>query len=658
MMLTSRSFFLWLGALLATLTVFTPAQGQTYIDPRVTEHGKRLDRIEDKIPTVEKEFRDKFNGSSLFSRGDFADPLKLARKLAAKGDPLSAYLQGQMERRLTPEARLSLTRCVVGSQLTEECLTALTDGLDEVLREPSLFNQERFKNVTLSEETKLLIEKKKTDEELVRLNRTLLEEAYPDEIAKNPFNRIDAKQARIEELQEQQAQDIRQKIKASSFNIDRFWVLLAAVLVFFMQAGFKSLEVGMVRKEFDTVQAAQKLFSWIATYVGYFPLGFGLMFAATNGGLIGSFQGVEVVTAAANKLIIDTNNAIAGMIPGTDLLVSGTEIRGLEFFLFQAAFAATAVTIPAGATAERMKLAGYILLGVFIAAWVYPVFGHWAWGGSTYSYYYPRGQEVQAARYLEQTAHLQGWLQKMQFHDFAGSTVVHSVGGWFALFATYFLGPREGRFNEDGSVNTKGFPVRSRGYAILGVFMLWFGWWGFNGGSQLRYDTSIAGIILNTNLAGAAAGLAAYLFGYFEEKLLHTPGSKWFQKGFIPEKTIGGVLGGLVAITASCDLARPSQAILIGLAAGIVHNLAFNLLLRCKIDDPVGAIPVHAFCGVLGTLLVAFTYQDISSHLVVQLIGVLAALGWTGLNALIFFLPFRLFSRRANALQPPEGEWT
>jgi len=480
----------------------------------------------------------------------------------------------------------------------------------------------------------------------------LLEDAYPNEIAKNPLNTIDEDQEQLGRAIAESGRAIEEKIQVSTFNVDRFWVLLAAVLVFFMQAGFKALEVGIVREKFDTIQAAQKLFSWITTYVGYFPLGFGIMFGVTHSGWFGSLGSPGDAIVAANRVIIDTNNAIQGTIR---LSAALTTVRGWEFFLFQAAFAATAVTIPSGATAERMKLIGYILLGLFIAAWVYPVFGHWAWGGSTYSYYYSPDKQAQMTAYLERTSGLQGWLQKQGFHDFAGSTVVHSVGGWFALVGTwFFLGPRPGRFRDDGTANLSDFPSRSRGYAILGVFMLWFGWWGFNGGSSLRYDTSIAKIILNTNLAGAAAGLSAYAFGYFEEWFLHKPGSRWFQKGLIPEKTIGGVLGGLVAITASCDLASSAQAFfLVGISAGIVHNLVFDLLLRFKIDDPVGAFPVHTGCGVLGTILVAFMPVFSLKQFVVQAKGVWFAGIWTCVMAALFFW----FLRSIRALESPEADW-
>jgi ammonium transporter, Amt family len=396
------------------------------------------------------------------------------------------------------------------------------------------------------------------------------------------------------------AKDLETVKRSLGFDRDRFWVLLSALLVFFMQAGFLCLEVGMVRKEFDILQAAYKLFSWIATYAGYFFIGFGIMFSTS--GERGLF-GWNWPLWPANVINEINNN------------------RGMEFFLFQAAFAATAVTIPAGAAAERISLRAYFLIGIFIALIAYPIFGHWAWGGS-----------LHAEEFVVQNPSVQGWLRRLGFHDFAGSTVVHSIGGWFALAIALALGPRTGRFLGNGAINLKDFPSSSRGYAVLGVFLLWFGWWGFNGGSQLKYDPSIAIIILNTNIAGAAAGFAAWAFARWQKKWWED--KPWFHRdGFIPEKVIGGVLGGLVAITASCDRADSPRAFLIGLSAGIIHNLVFDLLLRLKIDDPVGAVPVHLGCGVWGTLCVAFTYPDFGKQVTVQLAGVLSAGAWAFVTA-------------------------
>lgn len=446
-----------------------------------------------------------------------------------------------------------------------------------------------------------------------------------------------ANTANVEDLKKVN-EDLKKVNLALGAETDRFWVLLSALLVFFMQAGFLCLEVGMVRKEFDTLQAAYKLFAWIATYAGYF-FSFALMFSDSH---FGGWIGGHLPFWPAN-VIFDINND-----------------RGVEFFLFQAAFAATAVTIPAGAVAERMSLWGYFLMGLFIALIVYPIFGHWAWGGGLHL------KEV-----LDKTPEVQGWLKRLGFLDFAGSTVVHSIGGWFALVAAIALGPREGRYNK-GVINVDGFSPLSRGYAVLGVFLLWFGWWGFNGGSKLEYSPEIAKIILNTNIAGVTAGFAAWAFARQQKKWWE--GRPWFHKdGFVPEKTIGGVLGGLVAITASCDQAWSPGAILIGLFAGIIHNLVFDLLFRLKVDDPVGAIPVHLGCGIWGTLCVAGTYSYIWTpefwkQLFVQSKGVAAAGVWAVVTAIVCLLLLKWFgvlkptekARKDNlwlgALKPPVEE--
>jgi len=359
-----------------------------------------------------------------------------------------------------------------------------------------------------------------------------------------------------------QVQSGQQKVQG--LNINRFWVLLAALLVFFMQAGFKALEVGFVGAHFGTLQAMYKLSAWIATLAGYY-FSFGLMFSASSpldlGRLsIPHFKG-ECAWGCAPDAVMKEVNCTAGANNNKVCKTADETDRGMEFFLFQLAFAATAVTIPAGAIAERMSVPGYFLMGLCMAVLVYPLFGHWAWGGGAY-------MDVGT------NERVQGVLKWWGFHDFAGSTVVHSVGGWFALAFAQALGPRK-----------KISPPFNRGYAVLGVFLLWFGWWGFNGGSTLLYDNknTVPNIILYTNIAGATAGFVACTFAWMLQipwLIVRTKRSHWFsqrflQPGHIPEKTIGGVLGGLVAITASCDAANPLYACLVGVAAGLVHNMAF-----------------------------------------------------------------------------------
>lgn len=256
------------------------------------------------------------------------------------------------------------------------------------------------------------------------------------------------------------------------------------------------------------------LMNWLILCIIFYSWGFGLMFGHTWQGIIG----------------IDL------FFPDAGQVVDAYQPLGMEFLLFQLAFAATTATIVDGAIAERTAMIPYLVATCLAGSLIYPVFGHWAWNGA-------------------------GWLKHIgpfAFHDFAGSTVVHSVGAWISLIGIRFVGPRRFRFST-GSQSE--FAPNSVGYAVLGVIMLWFGWWGFNGGSQLRYDNTIASIILHTNLAGATAGLAAYLHALVS------------RNGSVYEKTIGGVLGGLVAITASCDVVQPLSAMVIGATAGIVHNL-------------------------------------------------------------------------------------
>lgn len=332
--------------------------------------------------------------------------------------------------------------------------------------------------------------------------------------------------------------------------LNRFWVMLAAVLVFFMQAGFKAFEVGMVRPQHSALVGMKNLLDWLVLSAVFFLLGFGFMFGESNG-----FFGLSLFAPSFEDM-----NAV-----GVDY--------GMEFFLYQLAFAGTAATIVSGAMSERTILLSYVLISLFVGLLVYPLFGHWAWG----NIYIP-----------ENTA----WLADLGFMDFAGSTVVHSVGAWVALVGAWMIGPRTGRFNPDGSLNKIGFSSGNLGYAVLGVFILWFGWWGFNGGSTLEYNDSVATIVLNTNLAGAFGGLVAFLDAFYRDR------------DNTYEKMLGGVLGGLVAITACCNVVSGFESILIGMAAGFIQNVGVDLLLKWKIDDPVGAVPVHGFCGVLGTLAV------------------------------------------------------
>ncbi|NET35546.1 MAG: hypothetical protein F6K19_26565 [Cyanothece sp. SIO1E1] len=351
----------------------------------------------------------------------------------------------------------------------------------------------------------------------------------------------------------------KREVKANEEYLNQFWILIAAVLVFFMQAGFKVLEVGFVRERHGNAVGIKNFIDWLGISIIFYVVGFGIMYGNSVGGLFG----------------------FSLFAPNHDDLRLVNANHNVEFFLYQLTFAATAVTIVSGAISERIKLNAYLGLILTSGILIYPVIGHHVWGG----YFLPDN----SGKVL---------LGSIGFMDFAGSSVVHSVGAWIALVWCFFLGDRTGRNNVlkfDESANKKEFKSSSLGYSILGVFLLWFGWWGFNGGSTLAYDFRVARIIQNTNIAGAAGGITA---------LILSMNFKYWRNSVF-QMAIGGALGGLVAITACCQMVTATQALILGFLAGIVHNLSWLLIKWCKIDDAVGAIPVHGFCGILGTLFVA-----------------------------------------------------
>lgn len=320
--------------------------------------------------------------------------------------------------------------------------------------------------------------------------------------------------------------------------MDSLWVVVSACLVFFMHAGFSLVESGLCRRK----NAAMILLKNVAVVaIGslvYYAVGYGVMFGEGNG-LVGMGQ----------------------FFPGT-----GSEVSGLPiyvFLFFQLVFAATAATIVSGAIAERARLSTFFAFTVLTCGLLYPLVGHWVWGG--------------------------GWLAELGFHDFAGSTVVHAVGGTLALSGAVLTGARLGRYGAEGRV----MPAHNLPLATLGVLILWLGWFGFNGGSTLSADGELIGpIILVTNLSGAAGFTAALLYSRFR------------SGGYDLSMALNGALAGLVAITAGCDLIAPGEAMIVGAIGGLVVVEGVMLLDRLQIDDPVGAIPVHLFCGVFGTLAV------------------------------------------------------
>ncbi|MCV9387171.1 ammonium transporter [Reichenbachiella ulvae] len=390
-------------------------------------------------------------------------------------------------------------------------------------------------------------------------------------------------------------------------NIDHVWVLLSAALVFFMQAGFKAFEVGMVRHEHGNAVAIKNIIDWIIGSLIFLFLGFGVMFGKSSYGIIGT-------------------DLFFGM--GIQDNPDGSPL-GSIFFLFQIAFATTALTIVSGAMSERTGFIPYMTASALVALLIYPVFGHWAWGNLFY-------------------ADNPAWLADLGFIDFAGSTVVHSIGAWVALVGIWKIGPRLGRFDENG--NPVAFKASSYAYSVMGLLILWLGWWGFNGGSQLALDGAVGEIILNTNIAGAAAGLVAFFHCY------------WFQKREdLYPKFLGGIIGGLVAITACCSMVSHLGALAVGLTAGLIHNYAYDLILyKCKLDDPVGAIPVHGFCGVWGTLCVALFGQlsPETSRLTqfgIQLLGCGVAFGFT---TIVSYVMFSVLEKTVGLRVSPEEEKT
>lgn len=367
-------------------------------------------------------------------------------------------------------------------------------------------------------------------------------------------------------------------VAAMQTNLDFAWTMLAAMLVFFMQAGFALLETGFTRSKNAVNIIMKNMMDISAGGLVFFAVGFGLMFGTTLDGFI-----------------------------GTDsffLRGSGSDPWMYAFFLFQAVFAGTAATIVSGALAERTKFTGYLLFSVVITGLIYPVFGSWAWGG---------------------LFHGGGWLEQLGFIDFAGSTVVHSIGGWAALAGALVVGPRVGKYDDHG--RPRHIPGHSLPLAALGVFILWFGWFGFNAGSTTAGTTDIALIAMNTFLAAGAGAVAAMMFTWVKDGKPDAP------------MTLNGVLGGLVGITAGCANLAPGFAILTGAIAGVVVVYASRMLDRV-VDDPVGAIAVHGVCGAWGTLAAGlFDSAGLFNPATVgvQLLGIAAAFAWTFPTSYVVF---------------------
>jgi len=359
-------------------------------------------------------------------------------------------------------------------------------------------------------------------------------------------------------------QEMADAIKDTKIAMDTIWVLVTAFLVFFMNLGFALVESGLCRAKNTVNILAKNFIVFTVSSLAFLILGWGVMFGDGNS-LFGT-QGLFFLTGA------DNSPAMGEAYKGVYSAINWTGVPLWAKFFFQLVFAGTAATIVSGAVAERIYFRAFILFSFLMVGITYPVVGHWIWGG--------------------------GWLAKLGMFDFAGSTVVHSVGGWAALAGAIVLGARMGKYTRDGRVNP--IPGHSLTSATIGTFVLWFGWFGFNPGSTMAADwNAIARIATTTNTAAAAAAFSATLMAWW---LLGKPDLSM---------TLNGCLAGLVAITAPCAFVSVLSSLIIGLVAGVLVVLSVLFFDRVKVDDPVGAVSVHLVCGTFGTLAVGLFAQDL-----------------------------------------------
>lgn len=359
----------------------------------------------------------------------------------------------------------------------------------------------------------------------------------------------------------QDSDELTLSIEQLTVGLDTLWVLVAGFLVFFMNAGFGMLETGFCRQKNAVNILTKNLIVFALATIAFWAIGFGIMFGDGNGflGLSGFF-----LTGADNSPAIDGYEGVFSSI-------SWAGVPLFAKFFFQLVFAGTAATIVSGAVAERIKFTDFLIFSVLLVGIAYPITGHWIWGG--------------------------GWLAGLGFWDFAGSTVVHSVGGWAALMGAAFLGPRLGKYGADGQ--TRALPGHNMSIATLGCLILWLGWFGFNPGSTMGVGdgSAIAHIALTTNIAAAFGGVAATFTAW---AVLGKPDLSM---------VINGILAGLVGITAPCAWVSVPWAAVIGLIAGILVVFSVGIFDSLKIDDPVGATSVHLVCGIWGTLAVGLFAQ-------------------------------------------------
>ena len=382
-----------------------------------------------------------------------------------------------------------------------------------------------------------------------------------------------------------------EKVSDAKYMADTLWVLVAAFLVFFMQAGFAMVESGFTRAKNAVNILMKNLMDFSMGSIAYWAIGFAIMFGAGN-----AFMGTS-----------------GWFVPSDSGVFSALEWSSVPThaaWLFQLVFAATAATIVSGAMAERTQFKSYLIYSVFITGLIYPIVGHWIWGGG----------------WLDG-----GWIESLDVSDFAGSTVVHSTGGWLALTGAIVLGPRLGKYDSEG----KPRPIAGHNLplAALGVFILWLGWFGFNPGSQMGADAGpIASIAVTTNIAAAAGAITAMITAWL---FLGKPDAGM---------SLNGALAGLVTITAGCASVSPTSAAIMGALGGIVVVLSVLLFEKLRVDDPVGAISVHGTCGALGTLLLGFFDMESGVFfgggfglLWSQFVGVVAVLVWCLITGFILF---------------------
>ncbi len=407
-------------------------------------------------------------------------------------------------------------------------------------------------------------------------------------------------------------------------TLDTLWVLLAGMLVFFMNLGFACVETGFARSKNAVNILSKNLIVFAVSSLGFLLLGFGFMFGDGNGfiGLSGLFMLTGTDTSPA------TNEAYEGVYSA----LSWTGIPLYAKFFFQLVFCGTAATIVSGAVAERIKYISFIVFSFILTLVIYPIIGHWIWGG--------------------------GFLAEMGFFDFAGDTVVHSVGGWGALAGVIILGPRVGKYTKDGKMNP--IPGHNMSLAVIGLFVLWLGWFGFNPGSTMAADpVAISHILMTTNTAAIVA-------------VLTSTATSWIIIGK-PDlgMTINGCLAGLVAITGSCAFVSVTSSIIIGAIAGILVVFAVILFDKLKLDDPVGALAVHLFNGIFGTLAVGLFAEDGITGVAtgnglfygggfkllgIQAVGVLAVGAFTfGSSVIVWFLIKKTIGLRVSVREEIEG---